>query len=123
MIFYSDRISVKEIIDIKTYEHNDSFINETLSQRCDGCCVIFYNRRNFNYKEQTCDRSYKILLNADFEPKNIYVIWCNNCEYRLLTTLNPIKPGLFSAQVSPRGGGGHFCPWQINPYNSSSIHS
>ena len=48
MIFYYDRISVKEGIDTKTYEHNDNFINETLSKRCDCYHVIFYNRRNFN---------------------------------------------------------------------------
>ena len=35
---------------------------------------------------QTCDRCCKILLDTDFEPKNICVIW-NNCEYRILTTL------------------------------------
>ena len=87
MIFYYDRISVKEGIDTKTYEHNDRFINGTLSKRCDGCCVIFYNRRNFNYKERTCDRCYKILLGTDLEPKNIYVIWWNNCKYWVLTTL------------------------------------
>ena len=46
-----DRISVKEQIDTETYEHNDSFINETLSKRCKGCCVLFYNRMNFNCKE------------------------------------------------------------------------
>ena len=79
MIFYYDRISVKKGIDTITYEHNDSFI--------DGCHVIFYNRRNFNYKEWTCDRCYKILLGAGFKPKNIYVIWWNNCKYRVLTTL------------------------------------
>ena len=87
MIFYYDRISVKKGIDTITYEHNDSFINETISKRCDGCHVIFYNRRNFNYKEWTCDRCYKILLGAGFKPKNIYVIWWNNCKYRVLTTL------------------------------------
>ena len=87
MIFYYDRVSVKEGIDTKTYEHNDSFINGTLSKRYDGCCVIFYNRRNFNYKERTCDRCYKILLGTDLEPKNINVIWWNNCKYRVLTTL------------------------------------
>ena len=31
MIFYYDRISVKKGIDTITYEHNDSFINETIS--------------------------------------------------------------------------------------------
>ena len=87
MIFYYDRISVKKGIDTITYEHNDSFINETISKRCDGCHIIFYNRRNFNYKEWTCDRCYKILLGAGFKPKNIYVIWWNNCKYRVLTTL------------------------------------
>ena len=46
MIFYYDRISVKEGFDTETYEHNDSFINETLSKRCNGCCVLFYNRTN-----------------------------------------------------------------------------
>ena len=87
MIFYYDRISVKKGIHTITYEHNDSFINETISKRCDGCHVIFYNRRNFNNKEWTCDRCYKILLGAGFKPKNIYVIWWNNCKYRVLTTL------------------------------------
>ena len=87
MIFYYDRISVKEGIDTETYEQNDSFINETLSKRCNGCCVLFYNIMNFNYKERTCDRCYKILLDAEFEPKNICVIWWNNCKCRILTTL------------------------------------
>ena len=87
MTFCYDRISVKEGIDTKTYEHNDSFINETLSKRCDGCHVIFYNKINFNYKERTLDRCQKILLGPDFEPKNIYVIWWSNCKYTVLTTL------------------------------------
>ena len=82
-----DRISVKEQIDTETYEHNDSFINETLSKRCKGCCVLFYNRMNFNCKEQTCDRCYKILLDTDFKAKNICVTWWNNCKHRLLTNL------------------------------------
>ena len=34
---------------------------------------------------------------------------------------NPIKPGLFYARVSL--GVRHFCPRQINPYNSPSAHS
>ena len=87
MIFYCDRISVKEGIETETYKHNDSFINETLSKRCNSCHVLFYNRTNFNYKEQTCDRCYKILLDTNFKPKNLCVIWWNNCKYRVLTTL------------------------------------
>ena len=87
MIFYYGRISVKEETDTETYEHNDNFINETLSKRCNGYCVLFYNRTNFNYKEWTHDICYKILLDTDFEPKNICVIWWNNCKSRILTTL------------------------------------
>ena len=30
----------------------------------------------------------KMLLNTDFEHRNIYIIWWNNCKYRVLTTLN-----------------------------------
>ena len=73
MIFYYDRISVKEGIDTKTYEHSDSFTNETLSKKCDDCRVTFYNRRNFICKERICYRCSKILLGTDFKPKNIYV--------------------------------------------------
>ena len=87
MIFHYDIISVKEGIDTETYEHNDSFVNETLSKRCNGCCVLLYNRKNFNYKETAGDRCYKILLDTDFKHKNICVTWWNNCKYRILTTL------------------------------------
>ena len=88
MVFYYDRISVKKGIDTKTHEHHDDIINESLSKRCNGCRILLYNKNNFNYKERTCDRCYKMLLNTDFEHRNIYIIWWNNCKYRVLTTLN-----------------------------------
>ena len=87
MTFYYDSTSVKEGIDTETYQHNDSFINKTLSKKYNGCCVLFYNRTNFNYKGWTCDRCYKFLLDTDFKPKNICIIWWNNCKHRMLTTL------------------------------------
>ena len=87
MIFYYDRISVKEMIDTETYEHCHDFVNESVSKKCNGCCVLLYNKNSFNYKERTCDRCYKILLNTEVEPRSICIIWWNNCKYRLLTTL------------------------------------
>ena len=68
MIFYYDWISVKKGIDTETYEHRNDFINKSLSR--------------------TCDIFYKILLNTEFKPRNICIIWWNNCKYRVLTTLN-----------------------------------
>ena len=56
MIFYYDRILVKEGIDIETYEHDDDLINESLSKRCNGFPLLLYNKNNFNYKERTCLR-------------------------------------------------------------------
>ena len=47
MAFYYDKISVKERIDLETYEHRDEFIDECLSKRCDGCRVLLYIKYNF----------------------------------------------------------------------------
>ena len=87
MVFYYDRISVKEGIDLKIYEHRDDFIDGCLSIRYDGCRVLLYNKNNFNYKERICDRCYKILLNTEFEPRDIGILWLNNCKYRVLSNL------------------------------------
>ena len=87
MIFYYDRISVNEGIDTETYKHCNDFINESLSKRWNRCCVLLYNKNDFNYKERACDRCYKILLNTEFEPRNICIIFWNNCKYIVLTTL------------------------------------
>ena len=69
--FYYDRILVKEGIDIETYEHHDGFINESLSKRCNSCHVLPYNKNNFNYNKRTCNRCSKILLNTEFEPRDV----------------------------------------------------
>ena len=74
MIFYYDRILVKEGIDIETYEHHDGFINESLSKRCNSCHVLPYNKNNFNYNKRTCNRCSKILLNTEFEPRDRCII-------------------------------------------------
>ena len=87
MIFYYDRISVNEGIDTEIYTHCNDFINESLSKRWNGCRVLLYNKNDFNYKERTCDRYYKILLNTEFEPRNICIICWNNYKYSVLTTL------------------------------------
>ena len=87
MTFYHDWISVKEGIDTKTDDHLDRFIDESISKKCNGCFILFYNKNNFNYRERICKRCHKILLNTVFEPRNIYIIWWNNCKYRVLTTL------------------------------------
>ena len=86
MVFY--RVSLKEGVDTETHEHHNDFINESLSKRCNGCCALLYNKNNFNYIERTCDRCYKMLLDIDFKPRNIYITWWNNCKYRVLTTFN-----------------------------------
>ena len=86
-VFYFDRISVKEEVDLESCKDYDKLIDVTLSKRCSGCHVIFYNKSNFNHQEQTCDRCYKMLLGTSFEPKQIHVIWWNNCKCRVLTTL------------------------------------
>ena len=87
MIFCYDRMLVKEGIDTETYEHHDDFINESLSKRCNGCCVLLYNKNNFKYKKRASDRYYKILLNTELKSRNICIIWWNNCKYRVLNTL------------------------------------
>ena len=84
---YFDRISVKEGVDLESHKDYDKFIDVTLSKRCGGCRVIFYNKSNFNHQERTCDRCYKMLLGTSFGPKQIHVIWWNHCKYRVLTTL------------------------------------
>ena len=85
---YYDRISVSEGIDNETpWENHDNLINEAVSRRCNGCCVLFLKDLNFNYSERVCNRYHKVLLGTDFEPKKIYIIWWNNCKYRVLTTL------------------------------------
>ena len=71
MTFHYDRISVKEGIDTETYKsHLYNFINETFSKKCNACCVLFHNKSNFNYRERTCDKCHKILLNIEFESKH-----------------------------------------------------
>ena len=87
MFFYNDKISAKEGADLETYEHHDDFIDQCLSKRCDGCCILLYTKNNFNYKERICDRCYKIFQNTEFEPGDIQVLWLNNCKYRVLTNL------------------------------------
>ena len=87
MVFYYDRISVKEGIDLETYEHRDECIDECLSKRCEGCRVPFYIKNTFNQKERICDRSLKILLNTELEPKDIPTIFLNNCKYRVLNNV------------------------------------
>ena len=77
----------KKGIDLETYEHRDEFIDECLSKRCEGCHVLLYVKNSFNYKERICDRCCKILLNAEFKPRDICIIWLNNCKYRVLTNL------------------------------------
>ena len=84
-VFYFDRISVKEGVDLESHEDYDKFIDVTLSKRCSDCCVIFYNKSNFNHQERTCDRCYKMLLSTSFEPKQIHVIWWNKCKCGVLT--------------------------------------
>ena len=78
---------VKEGIDTETYEHHDHFLNERLSKSCNGCRVLLYNKKNFNYKKRTCDRYHKILLKTEFEHRDMCIIWWNNCKYRVLNTL------------------------------------
>ena len=87
MVFYYDKTLVKEGTDLETYEHRDDFIDECLLKRCNGCCVLLDIKNSFNYKERICDRCYKILLNNEFEPRDICIIWLNNCKYRVLTNL------------------------------------
>ena len=60
-VFYFDRTSVKEGVDLESQKEYHKFIDETLSKRY-GCCVIFYNKSNFNLQERTCDvtKFYKV---------------------------------------------------------------
>ena len=68
---YYNRISVSEGIDNETpWENHDNLINETVSRRCNGCCVLFFKDLNFNYRERVCNRCHKVLLGTDFE--NLY---------------------------------------------------
>ena len=90
MVFCQDRISVKEGINLEAYEHRDDFIDECISKRCDGYRVLLHIKNNFNYKERICGRCYKILLNIEFKPRDILIIWLNNCKYRVLTNLKLI---------------------------------
>ena len=54
---------------------------------CNGYCLLLYNKNNFNCKGRTSGRCYKTLLNTEFEPRDMCVIWWNNCKYKVLTTL------------------------------------
>ena len=87
MAFYYDRISVREDIDLESYENNDNLLNETISKRCTGCWLIFYNKVNFKHQERRCDRCFIMLLGTGLKPRSIMVIWWNNSRYRVLTTL------------------------------------
>ena len=60
---------------LETCEHRHKFIDKCLSKRCDGCRVLLYIKNKFNYKERICDTFYKILLNTEFEPGDICIIW------------------------------------------------
>ena len=48
-VFYFDRISVKEGVDLESHGDYDKFIDVTLSKRSSGCRVIFYNKSNLNH--------------------------------------------------------------------------
>ena len=56
MTYYYGRVSVKEGIDAETDDPLDVFIDESISKKCYGCCLLFYNKNNFNYRERTCNR-------------------------------------------------------------------
>ena len=80
MVFYYDRISVKEGIYIERDEENyTNFPDETISKRCTGCRIVFFNSSNFKYQEQICDRCHKMLLGTTLDAKKIQAIWYNNC--------------------------------------------
>ena len=85
---YYDRISISEGLDNEVpWENHDNLINGAVSRRCNGCHVVFFEDLNFNYRERVCNRCGKVLLGTDFDPKKIYIIWWNNCKYRVLKTL------------------------------------
>ena len=46
-------------------------------------CTSLYQKQ----KKEFCDRCYKILLNTEFEPRDVRIIWLSNCKYRVLTNL------------------------------------
>ena len=48
---------------------------------------FFISKTILTTKKEICDRCYKILLNTEFEPIDIRIIWLNNCKYRVLTNL------------------------------------
>ena len=48
MTFYYNRISAKEGIDAEIQNHLNRFIDESISKKCNDCCVLFYNKNNFN---------------------------------------------------------------------------
>ena len=78
MTFYYGRVWVKGGMDAETGDYLNTFIDESISKKCYGCCLLFYNKSNFNYREWTCNRCHKILLNTVFEPRYICIIWWNN---------------------------------------------
>ena len=102
-VFYFDRISVKEGLDLESHEDYDKFIDVTLSKRCSGCRVIFYNKSNFNHQERTSDRCYKMLLGTSFEPKQVHVIWWNNCKYRVLTAIRRAQAQRLMEKIKIQG--------------------
>ena len=103
MVFYFDRISVKEGISLECYdEQHDKVLNETISKRCSGCRVVFYNSNNFKYKGRTCDRCYKMLFGTSFEPRQAHVIWWNNSKYRIMTTLKCCQAQRLMEKVKPQ---------------------
>ena len=107
MVFYFDRISVKEGVDLESHRNYHKFIDVNLSKRCSGCCVIFYNKSNFNHQEWTCDRFYKMLLGTSFEPRQIHVIWWSNSKYMIMTTLKCCQEQRLMEKVNPQNRYGY----------------
>ena len=52
MIFYYDRISLKEVIDTETYEHRDDFVNESVSKNVMAAAYFFIIKTILTVKKE-----------------------------------------------------------------------
>ena len=48
---------------------------------------FFIKKTILTIENELANKCYKILVNPEIEPRNICIIWRNNCKYRVLATL------------------------------------
>ena len=87
MAFYYDKISVNEGIDTKTFEHHNDLLMKVFQKDVMAAVYFFIKKTILTIENELANKCHKILINPEIEPRNICIIWRNNCKYRVLTTL------------------------------------